>query len=663
MARSPRTLALVCLLWALIPPTAAEAQGSDISLDRFEQDIVVRSDGSIQVQERLTIRFEGSWNGIERDLMDAHETAEGRSARLRYRIEEITDAQGRELEVERSRISGGLRLRIWVPGAQDAVRQVLLRYEVEGALRFWTEELIDEGRAGPDAPSRPFDELYWNATGHGWEMSIREAVIRVRLPEGATGVGAWGYTGSPGSTEQAVATDISPPDAGIRTTRQLREREGLTVSVIWDAGLVDRPTVLDQAVSRVRAMWPVGLPVVALFGMFLTWRAHGRDPDRRHIMVQYHPPEGLSPAEVGTLVDHRAELHDVTATLVDLAVRGYLTIEEEEASKGILSRLSRKNRYTFHQARPRSDWSELRPHERQYLKGLFPPKSTSAGLVLEDLGQAVTMMGAAFGAWREARRAGDPFEFQEFTEAWAKERDLGSKEQDEREEAEPLASTKLSDLENRFYTQIPTIIGKIYDRLKSQGLYDGRPDRVAQRWAAAGVATLVFGGIAGIMVAAVDMPWMLPHPFALGFGICLGGAIVLGFSPFMGVRTEKGVRVLEHILGFREFLKRVEAPEYARMITSPELFEEYLPFAMALQVEDRWAEAFEDMYRTPPDWYHGTGTATTFRATDFSKQMRTLSTDASRTMASSPSSSSSGSGGGGGGSSGGGSGGGGGRGF
>jgi hypothetical protein len=99
-------------------------------------------------------------------------------------------------------------------------------------------------------------------------------------------------------------------------------------------------------------------------------------------------------------------------------------------------------------------------------------------------------------------------------------------------------------------------------------------------------------------------------------------ALVLAFGLGMGVRTEEGVRALEEILGFQEFLRRVEAPQYARMITSPDLFEKYLPYAMALKAEDRWAKAFDGLYRQPPDWYRGSSPGVAFQASTFASDQR-----------------------------------------
>jgi len=137
----------------------------------------------------------------------------------------------------------------------------------------------------------------------------------------------------------------------------------------------------------------------------------------------------------------------------------------------------------------------------------------------------------------------------------------------------------------------------------------------------------------------------------------LSTLIMFSFAQIMPARTVAGARAREAALGFKEFLERVESERYKKMITSPEMFERFLPFAMAFGVEEEWAKAFENIYREPPTWYVG-GTGP-FNVSSFSHSISTMSNAASSSMSSSPSSSGSG----GGGSSGGGSGGGGGSGF
>src|SRR5688500_628050 len=121
------------------------------------------------------------------------------------------------------------KLKIWVPGATDATRTVKLRYRVSNGLRFFDEH----------------DELYWNVTGDEWEVPIESASARVRLPDGASGVRATAFRGTFGSTEQSdVSTD--PGGVHVRTTRGLGMREGLTLVVGWNPGLVHRPTAVEK---------------------------------------------------------------------------------------------------------------------------------------------------------------------------------------------------------------------------------------------------------------------------------------------------------------------------------------------------------------------------------------------------------------------------------
>jgi uncharacterized membrane protein len=169
-----------------------------------------------------------------------------------------------------------------------------------------------------------------------------------------------------------------------------------------------------------------------------------------------------------------------------------------------------------------------------------------------------------------------------------------------------------------------------------------------------GIGGAVLAGYAGQVTTAVA-------PVTLIVAAVLSGAIIAGFGWFMPARTAHGTEVLEGALGFEEFLGRVEGERMDRMIRTPEMFEKYLPFAMAFGVEKNWAKAFEDIYDRPPDWYRG-GSPTGFRASNLTSSLGRMSTAAGTAMASAPRGSG-GSGFGGGGRSGGGFGGGGGGGF
>ncbi len=216
---------------------------------------------------------------------------------------------------------------------------------------------------------------------------------------------------------------------------------------------------------------------------------------------------------------------------------------------------------------------------------------------------------------------------------------------------------RLAELQNEFYKQLPGIRDGIYDRLVNRGLYRSRPDHVKGKWIGGGVVLGALVAIGGAVLGARLS--MTPLPFLLG-GF-LSAAIVALFGRIMPARTVAGARAYEGTRGFEEFLHRVDSDRFARVVKTPEMFERFLPYAMAFGVEKKWASAFKDIVREPPSWYVG-GNPAGFNTGGFTSRLGALSTHAASAMSSSPRSSG-GSGFGGGGSSGGGGGGGGGGGF
>jgi uncharacterized membrane protein len=546
MCRRVLGLALFLLVAA---PAAAQRT---LVIERFDAAIEVSADGSIRVQETIRPRFTGSWNGIFRNIPVQYRTPQGLNYTLRLDIESVTDDEGRELRYESSRERHYRKIKIWVPGAADAARTVRLRYRVLNGLRFFDEH----------------DELYWNVTGDEWEVPIESASAQVRLPDGVTGVRATAFRGAYGSTEQSDVS-VTPGGVEVRTTRGLGMREGLTVVVGWNPGVVHRPTATEKAAQVAYSNLPLAIPPLVFLGMWRLWRKRGRDPELAPIATQYEPPPQMTPAELGTLVDGKPDMRDITASIVDLAVRGYLHIAEtaNERFFGLFS----KTDYTFTLTKDRSEWANLKSHERDLLKGMFD--STAA-------------------------------------------------------------SVTLSDLQNRFYKHLPGIREDLYGRLVKDGFYTGRPDRVRVLYIVGGIVLGVLIGLAsGGIMASLGM-----QPVAAIVAGILSALIVGVFGWFMPSRTPRGTRELEKVLGFQEFLSRVEGDRIERMVKTPAMFEKYLPYAMALGVEDNWAKAFEGIYTEPPSWYSGPG-VTTFRPATFTHNLGAMSAAAATTMSSAPRSS------------------------
>jgi uncharacterized membrane protein len=217
--------------------------------------------------------------------------------------------------------------------------------------------------------------------------------------------------------------------------------------------------------------------------------------------------------------------------------------------------------------------------------------------------------------------------------------------------------TLLSSLTNHFYTALPMIKSEIMSALKSKGMYTVDPDS-AHGYLALGVLLVALPYVALQVLGGVD--FLSSVPLAIGSGL-IALAIILIIGRQLAATSLKGARTQVQIKGFQEFMNRVDADRLKRM--PPDTFEKFLPYAMALGVEHRWAKAFEGIIQNPPTWYQGTY-GPNFSTFYFVNSLGSMATTASSTFVSAPRASSSGSGwsggGGGGGFSGGGFGGGGG---
>jgi len=561
----------------------ANAQGRDIRIRDYGALLTVNTDGTVDVVEELTIHFTGEWHGLNRDLLLRHQTGQGRQVKLDVEDGPITDAAGHPLEVEHQTADAGWtrRYHIYIPGAVNTDRTIVIRYRLKNAIRFfYKSDKVGE-----------LDELYWNVTGNKWSMFIDSVHARVVLPNDVRPTQVSVYTGPEGSVASDATIERDANEVGFSTRHPLYPYNGITIAVGWPAGhIAGRSSQAHEQLMEILSWSPLLIPLLVFWFAYRRWDKYGRDPVEGSYVVRYEPPADTSPAELGALVDNSADVRDVTATLVDLAVRGYIHISQ--LTEFHLFGLTKSTDYCFEIIKNRSQWTSLKSHELSYLDALSQCAPTDANKV------------------------------------------------------------KMSELRNRFYRFMPEITNAIYDELVQSGYYVERPDTArGKAWGIAVLVTFVLGGVT-VLSFKRGISLFTPASLVLASGISF--VILAVFAQLMPARTAEGGRAREAGLGFKEFLSRVEEDRYRRMITSPELFEKYLPYALAFEVEEKWASAFKDMYREPPTWYTGTGQ---FDAVSFGHSISAMSNAAASSMSSSPSGS------GGGGSSGGGSGGGGGSGL
>jgi uncharacterized membrane protein len=306
------------------------------------------------------------------------------------------------------------------------------------------------------------------------------------------------------------------------------------------------------------------LPIVSLAFCYLFWLLKGRDDSGRKVIVpEYEPPLDLSPGEVGLLQDFSATDREITATLVDLAIRGYIRIR----------RISKKhiygNHYSYQFELLKDDVLGIRQHEKALLNGLF---------------------GVATVKFNEKTHAS-------LTDPVAK-----AKAQSQYPAvAKHLvgAKVKLKDLNRYFYQYVNKAKEELYSDLNSKGYFKSDPL----------LAGLGLAGMGLLLITAAIFSYEKPTYL---FSSMLSGTIFLFFSVAMQSRSKSGTAAKESLEGFRMYLHTVETHRFRAIqaANSAEeidekvrLFEKYLPYAIALGLESSWTKQFKKVYNEPLKWF------------------------------------------------------------
>jgi len=203
-----------------------------------------------------------------------------------------------------------------------------------------------------------------------------------------------------------------------------------------------------------------------------------------------------------------------------------------------------------------------------------------------------------------------------------------------------IPAIHLSQLKNKFYANLKTLKDTLYGDLVRKGYFAVSPEKVRSRYVL--IALLI--GFLGVFVSLLLGDGNLSTTLACG----LTGLPILAFAGAMPAKTRRGALAYMDILGFQEFMDRADKDRLERM-KGKDLFYKYLPYAIALDVVDHWAEAFEGIYQEPPQWYISPVGMRTFSPLRFSRSLNSATSSLASAMFSAPRGSGSGRGGGGGG--------------
>ena len=534
--------AIAALLVAFMSPLPAQAQGERI-LD-FDSRIEVAADGVLTVTETIRVFARGDKikRGIYRDFPTIYRWPDGRRHNVGFEVLEIL--RDGEPEPWFQKPKGNMQ-RVYIGRKNVQLRSgeytYRITYRTTRQIGFFDEH----------------DELYWNVTGNSWAFPIRDVRATVILPDGAFVTRREAYTGEFGKRGRhwQLVPDAEAGSA-FENTRELAPGEGFTIVVAWPKGYVAAPTRAQEIrwLLRENLHWIAAILLFAavLAYYLIAWFLVGRDPAMGTIIPLFAPPEKVSPAQARYVMRMGYDDKALTASVVNLAVRGFLTIDRTDDG---YHRLSRNDETVNDEPACRA--------ERDFLKAIF-----------EEAKRVVLKKSRSRRPWI-ARRAHE--------------------------------SMVTRDCEDVYHTRNGglVVVGRIASFIAIVPWFYGLTYETS--WRTAGIAAC---GIALLVLTNMLFKRLLPAPTALGH------------------------EVKRHLKGFRMYLATAEQNRLDALHPperTPALFERYLPYAIALDVENEWGDQFRDVLALAvaggiagaaaggyePYWYDSGSDSDAFSARDF----------------------------------------------
>jgi uncharacterized membrane protein YgcG len=626
MKRGILTLALVgiAVLGLLVGAAPALAQSERI-LD-FQSVITVHTDASMTVTENITVKATGREikRGIIRDFPTTYRDRLGNNVTVGFAVEEVL-RDGRPESYHTEQASNGVKIYI---GKKDVflkpgVYTYTIRYRADRELGFFND----------------FDELYWNVTGNGWTFPIDKAEAIIDLPPGAKILRYAAYTGYQGDRGQDVTAKPGEHDIVFKTTRGLAPKEGLTVAVAWPKGVVHEPSgrkkmdflLQDNMATALGLLW-----LVVLLGFYLwTWHRVGRDPATGTIIPLYTPPAGFSPAGVRYLSRMGFDNKAFAAAVVDMAVKGAVLIQENDGDytlvRGDAARqaLTRGEQLIAAQLFSLDGSIKLENKNHTRIKAAIDALKKNLKTELEKIyfvtnsgylapGIVITLMGAGFVIFtaRDHMAAG-------FGALWLTIWTVGC-----------------------YFLAVT-----VYNKWKAAR---GSGFKLGKFLVALGVSLFALPFFAGEIAGA----FMITQAVSIPATVTLGVLAFLNalFYHLLKAPTLAGRKIMDQIEGFKLYLSVAEKDRLNLLNPpekTPELFEKYLPYALALDVENAWSEQFADVLARAgtetqpytPIWYSGSSWDG-FQTSRFAESLGSSFSSAISSSSTAPGSSSGSSGGG-----------------
>lgn len=614
----------ISLVFFIAVSAYAEKLDSEERIISFVSDIVINKDASITVTEKITVyaNQRGIQHGIMRWLPEKSSWLSANRIK-KIAVNDIPSPYHTENSDGRFAIYIGDKSTYLDPG----IYIYTIEYEIKNAILFLQDR----------------DELYWNITGNYWKFPIENAKTSITLPENLSVTHYAAYTGPLGDQgKNYLVTNNASNQISFTTTKPLLPGDGLTIAIGFQKGTVIPPSFLEQLLIQYKqdpvASRVFHLSIILLLYYLIVWFCIGKDLKPGVIIPLFQPPLNLSPASIRFITQFGFDIKTFAAAIISMAAKGFLLIKESNpyelikksdnmdslsiGEKTIAKKLFAKNSSFIISKNYASEIVVAKDALKNTLRAEYENtyfKNNAAylipGLLLSLLAVAAIILSthnrgtaAFFCVWILIWTHGCYF----------------------------IVLKAAHDI--KYFFKIPSI-STAWSALKSTVFCI--PFLFAEI-----VVLFFFSSI----ISLVNLSFLLVMTF-----------INVLFYHLLKAPTMQGRKILDQIEGFKLFLSTTERYRFDELHPpnkTPELFEKFLPYAIALDVENQWSEQFNTLLTnagTPyqPSWYIGT---TPFSTQSFSSFSNQISEGISNSLSTSSSASSGGgsSGGGGGGGGGGG---------
>ncbi|MGC2872072.1 DUF2207 domain-containing protein [Ihubacter sp. mB4P-1] len=572
-------IAVALLLSCCLFSSASVYAASGYETDRFDVEMTVEENHVIHVTETIKVDFKAARHGIFRYVPFEDGI---------YTIKNLR-AEGEPYSTETIRENGTAQSILKVGDADRTItgkHTYIISYDIVG----YEDKTADA------------DFLAVDVLPTGWESSIKKVSVKVSLPKPIDPARVEVYSGSyglEGNPLQVKANYHEKDNTITLHAENLYQGAGITLRAELPEGY------WQGAANRDWLVWLLTGALIALpLIMGLLWLMFGRDT-KIVKTVEFYPPQDLTPAEIGYIIDDIVDNKDLASMIMYYADKGWLSVREYTRDQFELTRLT-----------------SIDPKEKAFSKTLFHALFEEGDVVRMD--QLPKGFSDQFLAARDQLKSWYSGDRVLTTTASKVIRGIGMALMFVPAIASITAGSFFSFNYLWMIALIPSIILLLIGLCMDISVFDRRDVYSKGKkllLSMIGSALGLIGLGIGAGVVAISMEQEL-----LALLTLVSGIVTFIFVLIMGKRTDYGAKLQGQILGFRNFIETAELEKLELLVEDdPEYFFNILPYAYVMGLSDKWAKKFENIRLEAPSYYSGYGGDPIFTAMWYSHMFRSCS--------------------------------------